>query len=446
MTRLGWAAGVLLAGIGAAALLQLRDGGYRTLEVVRPPAGPKALVLVFPDPAAPGRALAAARQLGADGALVAVVDTAAYLDRYRRRGGAACATLADDTEWFGKLQLRRAQVEVFMPALLVGDGQGAQLVRQVLAMAKPGVFVGAVATPADATPALPACAAPVSDGLVTLPADASADTLARTSAARFPVDAGLAGLPLVELPVPGSRRLAIVISGDGGWRELDQGIASELNRQGVAVVGWDSLRYFWAGKDPRRLGDDLARVIAAFGRRWQIDEVALVGYSFGADVLPFAYRGLPAALRQKVHFVALLGPSHAADFEVRVGGWLGWRHRDAQSILPQLARIDPARLQCIYGDAEDDSLCPELRGRGIEVLARAGGHHFDRDPAALARLVLRGWRRTAPTAAATPVQSADGSTRSAISPSASRARSRSPAATWACERTTLPSSARLTMA
>ncbi|MEE9877952.1 MAG: hypothetical protein PBU97_16320 [Stenotrophomonas maltophilia] len=41
------------------------------------------------------------------------------------------------------------------------------------------------------------------------------------------------------------------VSGDGGWAGLDKDVASSLNEHGVAVVGIDSLRYFWSERTPK---------------------------------------------------------------------------------------------------------------------------------------------------------------------------------------------------
>jgi type IV secretory pathway VirJ component len=211
--------------------------------------------------------------------------------------------------------------------------------------------------------------------------------------ARPPVPAPL---PLHESPVPGSDRLVILLSGDGGWRALVRGIDAELNRQGVAVVGWNSLGYFWQRRTPQQAGADLARVIEDYTRRWHVREVALVGYSFGADVLPFLYNALPAGTRARVRFVALLGLAPQADFKARAGGWLGWGPRRPVAVLPQVARMPAARVQCIHGREERDSLCPRLAALGVAVAAAPGGHHFQGDAAGLARIIVQGWRRTPP--------------------------------------------------
>lgn len=398
-------AAVLLAGSGYAVARHghgALGGRYGQPQVLRPAGAPRALVEVFPDPAAPARGRQVARGLVADGALVAVIDTGRYLG-HLREGHVDCPTLADDAERLGKRLLRQDHSDVFLPPLLVGDGAGADLVRQALASAAPDVLAGAVATGGPADSGLPCgrqAPTPAQGTWTQVPAATDAAHLAAAVQARFPPagDPGVAGLPLVEMPVAGSHRLAIVISGDGGWRELDKGISAELNRQDVSVVGWNSLRYFWKQKSPQQVADDLARVMSTYGTRWHAEDIALVGYSFGADVMPFAYARLPPAQRARVRFVSLLGLAHGADFQVRVGGWLGWGRSRQVPILPEVLHMDAARVQCIHGQAEHDTLCPVLAAQGVEVVARPGGHHFDHDPVKLAGIVLAGWERAPPTA------------------------------------------------
>jgi type IV secretory pathway VirJ component len=205
-------------------------------------------------------------------------------------------------------------------------------------------------------------------------------------------------LPLVELPaVPRGPLLAIILSGDGGWRDLDKTIAEALQSDGISVVGWDSLRYFWSQKSSEQIARDLGAVIDTYASRWGASKVALVGYSFGADVLPFAYDHLPPDAKARVVQLSLLGFSTAADFEIRVAGWLGEPPgKDALPTAPALAPIDPAMIQCFYGATETDSACPLLQANGkAEVIQTAGGHHFDKDYGALARRILDGFRRRA---------------------------------------------------
>ena len=59
----------------------------------------------------------------------------------------------------------------------------------------------------------------------------------------------------------------------------------------------------------------------------------------------------------------------------------------------ELLRFDLSRLQCVYGEDEDDSLCraPELAG--AEIVKFPGGHHFDEDYEKVADAILQSAQR-----------------------------------------------------
>ncbi|HEU4403555.1 MAG TPA: AcvB/VirJ family lysyl-phosphatidylglycerol hydrolase, partial [Candidatus Polarisedimenticolia bacterium] len=82
-----------------------------------------------------------------------------------------------------------------------------------------------------------------------------------------------------------ARTVLIFVSGDGGWAELDQRVAASLADRGVAVVGWNALRYFWEARSPERFLADLRRVLEALPESVR---VFAGGYSFGAEVIPAA--------------------------------------------------------------------------------------------------------------------------------------------------------------
>ena len=66
---------------------------------------------------------------------------------------------------------------------------------------------------------------------------------------------------------------------------------------------------------------------------------------------------------------------------------------DAVPIATELARIDPSRIQCIYGEDEaDDTGCLDPAIRSAEIVGIPGGHHFDDDYPALAQRILKRMR------------------------------------------------------
>lgn len=125
---------------------------------------------------------------------------------------------------------------------------------------------------------------------------------------------------------------------------------------------------------------DLSRIIDTHRREWNVSHVLLVGYSFGADALPATFNRLPEDMKADVSQITLMALTHEADFEISVEGWLGGSGSDPiGDPLTDIAKIDPARIQCIYGKDEDGDACPELTAKGVEVIGIEGGHHFDGD-------------------------------------------------------------------
>jgi len=197
----------------------------------------------------------------------------------------------------------------------------------------------------------------------------------------------LADLPIVEVPVTGAgKRFAVLLSGDGGWAGIDKSLGTAFAAQGVPVAGFDSLRYFWSARTPDELAADLDRVIRYYAARWGRSDVLLVGYSQGADVLPFALNRLPRATRASVRLTALLGPGQKASFEFHLTNWIG--PSGDRPIAPEALKLSSASTLCIYGLEEKDSLCPQLAPTHARSMPLAGGHHFGGEYGALAARIL----------------------------------------------------------
>ncbi len=199
----------------------------------------------------------------------------------------------------------------------------------------------------------------------------------------------LAGLGLVEVPATGPEHdvMAVVLTGDGGWAEIDKRIAARLAAGGVPAVGWSSLRYYWTPRTPEDAARDLARILERYGRLWSKRRVLLVGYSFGADVVPFLVNRLPPDLRSRVALVSLLGLSAQASFEFHVTGWLGvetGRH----PTVPEVDRLATTPVLCLRGDDEADSACRLLHGAAVRTVTVPGGHHFGGDYERIADAIL----------------------------------------------------------
>jgi type IV secretory pathway VirJ component len=408
--KLAVAASLVTGGaLAHAATTTVSGGRYGDVTVTQPTGPLRGFVVLYSQ----ASGWSAADQQSADalakaGALTVGVDTARYAANLSAKKE-ACHQLVGDAEALSHQLERRSQSSHYFAPIVAGTGQGATLAVHVLEQAPSNTIAGAISVGADNTldprfqpcPPDPTIIRDKVPGFVEKAATGNADRT-RLVALVTPhlqavstSDDDVSDLPLIELPAAHPNGLmAIVISGDGGWRDLDKTIAQALQKDGVSVIGWDSLRYFWSEKPPAQTSRDLARVMQTYGTRWNAQHIALVGYSFGADVMPFAYNRLPETLRAKVSLIALLGFAPDADFQIRVGGWLGMPASDkALKVQPELTRVPPAIVQCFYGENEKDTLCPALTKTGVEVIRTSGDHHFGGDYNSLEKRILNAFRK-----------------------------------------------------
>lgn len=375
----------------------------------------------------------AALVLAHHGAMVVGVDTPRYAAKLAvtREGDVSCHYLVGDAEAVShQLQREAHSTRYFLP-ILAGVGQGALVAERTLGRAPSNTLSGAAVLDPDAhldarfNPCAPDPTIDRGNGLTGFLATGSTqghDVMPAIATGGKPIathrfaagtsegeallalvsphllstvanEDDVSDLPLIALPsTQPSDMMAIVISGDGGWRDLDKTIAESLQKKGIPVVGIDALRYFWSEKSPAQTSHDISRVIAVYGNRWHSRHIALIGYSFGADVMPFIYNRLPAEQQAQVTQLSLLGFASKADFQIRVTGWLGLpASNQALAVLPETAKVPVAKLQCFYGASEDDTACPDLVKMGATVIRTDGGHHFGGDYDDLAKTILERW-------------------------------------------------------
>ena len=199
-----------------------------------------------------------------------------------------------------------------------------------------------------------------------------------------------------------SDEFALLLTGDGGWAGLDQELAAHLAAGGLPTVGLNSLKYFWRQRTPDEAAQDVARIIRHYLTSWNKQRVLLVGYSFGADVLPFIVNRLPADLQARIQTVSLLGLDANASFEVSVADWIGGDDTGPPT-RPELANLRSSPILCIYGEGEKDDICPSLTAPRVRSEEVGTGHHFGGDYAQLAQKILDFAKTTQPPVTKPPV-------------------------------------------
>jgi type IV secretory pathway VirJ component len=431
----------------AVAAETLSHGNFKNLALYRPTGEAKSFVLFLSGEGGWTPALAAqAQALAGQGALVAGIHTPHLLAALTKDGG-DCLLPDGDLENLSHFLQGYARLPAYFPPLLVGEGQGGTLAYAMLAQAPVQTFGGAISMGFCPTLAvkrplckgegvhftrradraalslLPssqlhapwavlqgnadkACAPAVVQDFVAQVRGAELLNVAGTDAttalldaqrrfSRTPAapplapDTGVADLPLVPVPAAGtSDTFAVLLSGDGGWAGIDKELAAKFAAAGVPVVGWDSLRYFWAARTPEGLAKDLDRVLRSYAVQWKKSKALLMGYSQGADVLPFAVPRLSEASRALVAHTVLIGPGEKASFEFRLSNWVK-RDSGGLPLKPELQKLTAADTLCVYGTSDRDTICPRVPAPQATPVPLPGDHHFNGEYQKLADEILR---------------------------------------------------------
>ena len=417
-------------------------GLFGNVHVAAPSGTPKRTVVFLSDSDGwSARAESLASALADDGSLVLGVDLPAYLKQMisiKDKCSLPGAHIEEMSDWMQRNQ----QLKEFSNPVLIGDGTGATFAYAVDAQAPKGTFAALVTLGYDFAFRLPKplcrgdagqATEPAGDGsfrvrpVKALPnawlplpfaaearrngvvaaiesrfkalerasAHAAANTgpgaelaaaVARVTAPAAtapPLPEDIADLPLIEVPPQGTPapRVAIIITGDGGWAGLDIAVADQLAKRGIAVVGLSTVKYFWQTRKPEEAADALTRIIGHYGGARPDADFVVIGYSFGAALSPVLINRLPDAARARVAAQVLISPDAEAVFEIHVGDWFGSTHHEgAMPILPEIAKTKVPVI-CVHGAEEgEDSFCLKLAGKpNVRQLELPGGHHYNGD-------------------------------------------------------------------
>lgn len=175
-----------------------------------------------------------------------------------------------------------------------------------------------------------------------------------------------------------TKPLLIYISGDGGMNDFSKTLVQNVNAKGYPVIAFNAKTYFWTKQSPEAAAKDIAALITQNLALYKRNEVILMGYSFGADVLPFIINKMQDNVTGKIKKVVLLSPSKTTDFEVHL-----FYGSSGQSVPAEINKLTKSTL-VFLGSAEKDTPEASITNKLATVVKLTGDHHYNNDLKTLA--------------------------------------------------------------
>jgi type IV secretory pathway VirJ component len=179
---------------------------------------------------------------------------------------------------------------------------------------------------------------------------------------------------------------AVYWSGDMGMRMgTGEGIVESLRTHGIPVLSVSSPMLFARQRDRAFVDEAVARSLEAALARSGAERIAVVGTSFGADIIGSGLGRVAPAIRRRIASVVLVVPGSDVYFHANPSGifYRGPAAADPEHTIPLLRGLP---VTCIFGTDEDSSLCRETVMDGARRVPIADGHFmlFSHEPLAAA--------------------------------------------------------------
>lgn len=179
---------------------------------------------------------------------------------------------------------------------------------------------------------------------------------------------------------------AFLISGDGGWYKFEQAISDSLAGYGLVTIGLDIKKYFHDKRTPESMTADVVRAIEHYGSPLQKEHLVFIGYSLGAEMVPFIISRLPEKFKERISLYVLLSPAATTDFSIHIADLMGMQSRyDTFRVIDEIKKIAGIPALCIFGSEEKTNVPAMLRNIGTTVVIIPGDHHYNHDAPLIVR-------------------------------------------------------------
>lgn len=182
--------------------------------------------------------------------------------------------------------------------------------------------------------------------------------------------------------------LIFYISGDGGFNKFSTALCESFSKKGYDVCALNARSYFNNKKTPEQTTRDIQNYLNAKTGARKNKKVVLIGYSFGADVLPFVLTRLPKNMLDNLAASVMMASSGTTDFEIHWADILGGNNKRDMDVLTEINKLSVDNLIIINGSDDEDLALNKISLKKYTHEVLPGGHHFDGDTDQIINVIL----------------------------------------------------------
>jgi type IV secretory pathway VirJ component len=183
--------------------------------------------------------------------------------------------------------------------------------------------------------------------------------------------------------------LIFYITGDGGFNNFSTDLCESFQKKGYDVIALNAKSYFWDKKTPEQTAGDINNYLSKklAGRKNQ--QIVLIGYSFGADVLPFVINRLSKNIHDKILISFLMASSGNTDFEIHWSDIFGGNKKRSMDVVTEINKLVNDKIVIISGSDDGNLAINKITLKKYTHEVLPGGHHFDGDTEEITKVILK---------------------------------------------------------
>lgn len=184
--------------------------------------------------------------------------------------------------------------------------------------------------------------------------------------------------------------VVLYLSGDGGFNSFSSSYCELLGKAGYTVGAVNSKSFFWDKKSADQIAKELTNSLNQLLDGRKNNHVYFVGYSFGADVIPFLVNKLTADWKKRLQAVALIEPSTSTDLEIHVSDLLGRSNvKRSMDVIAEINKMIGIKTAILLGEDEGSFPIKNIRLANLQAIYLKGNHHFNGNAAEVVKATVK---------------------------------------------------------